>query len=512
MKRYRIGLVLLLVVATTATADVQLVLQDGRVLDGREVTREEGQYLLELAGNEVMSIPVELVAEVRLATAKKKPKPATGFRKAEPKTIGGSDPVEEAPSGIRDDAAPEVLAGIEVRPTRPNEATAALGEPAKFQPGLSDPYWRPDPVFNEENDVTNFAPSTWSQGVGDPTWTPDSAYEASSNALTDSESSWQGSVVDNRWAPTDGFKKTGTSFRPGTPVASRGPAGEGERSRLDVTPVDLVTGGGAPTADQCAWCPDLQPAVIEASSTATTAATAVATKSIPAATGDGDSREARRCARSIFRPTVEAAGGDDIWHLRTSRWDDPAAERIPIEIHVSALTLEERTYSATFAIVDGECRPIRETSTLVNPGVAAGEDRPSPSEAYNAAIVGSRPALSSDPARIEYAVSAVALLADSEDEGRPATREVIDRSERLDEILAETGSACSEPGKKQRKQQERAAVEFSEPSITAGYGGSRVTLVTWSPDTGRLESHGIEVANDGRVAIRTRELVACVGR
>ena len=59
----RIHLLLLLavcVVAGVAFGDVQLVLRDGRVLDGIDVVRKQNQYMLEISPDEIMSIPVEL--------------------------------------------------------------------------------------------------------------------------------------------------------------------------------------------------------------------------------------------------------------------------------------------------------------------------------------------------------------------------------------------------------------------------------------------------------------------
>ena len=61
-----VGLVLLLLLAVSVADETQLVLIDGSVLSGKEVRREDGTYVLTLAGGDQVTLPEELVEIVRL--------------------------------------------------------------------------------------------------------------------------------------------------------------------------------------------------------------------------------------------------------------------------------------------------------------------------------------------------------------------------------------------------------------------------------------------------------------
>lgn len=170
-------LLVLAALATAALGHAELELIDGRVLGGTDVRREGAVYVLTLEGGGTISLPVELVASVRLF--------GKGDKREQPQTLAG-DPID--------------------LPTR-SERLEVLGEPAGFQQGISDPTWAPksdwdmDPVRQN-----NFAPSTWQKSPIDPSWKPTSDWDADDDVLASSRSTWQKSPIDSKWTPTDGFK------------------------------------------------------------------------------------------------------------------------------------------------------------------------------------------------------------------------------------------------------------------------------------------------------------------
>jgi hypothetical protein len=198
------GLILGLVLAAPLFAGTKLVLQDGQVLEGTDVRRDGGLYLLEQESGAVMTIPVELVKEVQLEQDAPKFDPRTGITShTKPETLAGSS---TRPAGVVV-GQPQTLAGQEVRAPSRSEQLSALGPPSEFAKDIIDPTWHPTSDWNNNpEEMNNFAPSTWSKGVVDSDWAPKDAYEGK-DASAGQESSWQKSTINNEWVPQDGFKK-----------------------------------------------------------------------------------------------------------------------------------------------------------------------------------------------------------------------------------------------------------------------------------------------------------------
>jgi hypothetical protein len=186
-RRAILALLGVLAIATPAAADVQLILRDGRVLEGSEVWREQGNYYLRVEGGGVVSIPEALVDRVGLVELTEEP--------------------PEGPSGIRS-APPEQLAGEPTRVPHPEQQLAAFGEPARFQRGVIDPNWHPESDWDSNhNDPSrnDFAPSEWADSIVDTDWQPESAFDEDHTQFA--PSAWQQGVIDSSWAPQDGFAK-----------------------------------------------------------------------------------------------------------------------------------------------------------------------------------------------------------------------------------------------------------------------------------------------------------------
>lgn len=174
-----------LLVGAAALAGAELVLVDGRVLQGDSVRREGDLYVLSTKTGDV-TMPGDLVDRVQL-TGEPEPRPPTGFR----------------------DAGPQQLAGAPVQPTSPAEATAAIGNPSSFRKSPVDSEWHPTSAYDMNKDVLADSRSTFVQSPINPEWHPTSAFDQNKDVLADSRSTFAKSPIDSSWTPTDGFKKTG---------------------------------------------------------------------------------------------------------------------------------------------------------------------------------------------------------------------------------------------------------------------------------------------------------------
>jgi hypothetical protein len=182
-----VALAVTLTIAAPVAADVQLVLKDGRVLDGTDVWREQGIYYLRDKGGGVVPIPEALVERVGLVEL--------------------AEPPPEGPTGIQV-APPQQLAGQPNDVPHPAQQLAAFGEPARFQRGVIDPNWHPESDWDSNpNDPSrnDFAPSEWADSIVDTDWHPESAFDEDHTQFA--PSTWQKGVVDSTWVPQDGFAK-----------------------------------------------------------------------------------------------------------------------------------------------------------------------------------------------------------------------------------------------------------------------------------------------------------------
>ena len=210
LRRVLLACVVLMVASVQiARPDVELLLSDGTTLKGVDVRKEGGNYVLQLESGESMTLPVELVEEVRLVGAAKETQMHPGIVKAEPQTLGGAELDAKAPTEIRQ-ADAQVLAGRQVRPATPRDQTAALGAPSQFQKSIVNNEWHPETDWDMDPDKqNNFAPSTWSQDIVDSDWTPESAYDKNNDVMAAGESRFKDSIIDNSWEPTDAFQNQG---------------------------------------------------------------------------------------------------------------------------------------------------------------------------------------------------------------------------------------------------------------------------------------------------------------
>ena len=114
MRRCLFPLLALAIAVGAALAATELVLQDGRVLEGVDVRRQEDDYVLRLESGDTVVIPVELVKTVRLIETEPHKYPETRpYQYPEPEDL--TEPPPDAPSGLVE-SDPQTLAGTPVRP------------------------------------------------------------------------------------------------------------------------------------------------------------------------------------------------------------------------------------------------------------------------------------------------------------------------------------------------------------------------------------------------------------
>jgi hypothetical protein len=153
------------------SAGTELVLRDGRVLSGKEVERDAGDYILTLEDGSSITLPAEFVESVRL----------TG--EGEPRTLAG-EPIRE--------------------PSR-EEQLQVLGPPSRFKEDIVDNDWEPTNDWEMTPEKNNFNPSTWSKPPLDPSWEPESSWDENKDVLASGRTKWKESIIDPSWSPTDGF-------------------------------------------------------------------------------------------------------------------------------------------------------------------------------------------------------------------------------------------------------------------------------------------------------------------
>lgn len=175
---------LLLMTALPARAGAELVLEDGRVLEGTGVERSKDDvYLLTQDDGTAITVPVILVKKLHL-TGGEEPGP-TGFKVAVPKNLVGPPEPYEPPT-TRD-----LLAGF----GRP---------PARFRTAPLDPVWHPVSVLGP--DVTEFSPVRWAKAPTNVFWTPKSAFKVTDDVTEFSPAKWRAPLLDPTWRPKNGFR------------------------------------------------------------------------------------------------------------------------------------------------------------------------------------------------------------------------------------------------------------------------------------------------------------------
>jgi hypothetical protein len=152
-------------------AGTEIVLRDGRVLSGKDLERDAGNYVLIQEDGSSITLPAELVESVRL----------TGEGK------------------------PQTLAGEPISPPTTEDQLRVFGSQARFKEDIVDNDWQPSSDWEMSPEKNNFNPSTWSKGPVDSNWEPESSWDEDKDVLASGRTKWNKSIIDSTWSPTDGF-------------------------------------------------------------------------------------------------------------------------------------------------------------------------------------------------------------------------------------------------------------------------------------------------------------------
>jgi hypothetical protein len=170
-------------------ASASIVLTDGQVIRGTEVTRLGDAYIVKMDGGNAVSFPVVLVKEIRFEDDAPPANPYVGVYQTTPRTLAGPPPKNYASQD-------------------PKEQLAVFGPPTRWSDSAVDTTWTPTNAYDTTKDVLAGSRSTWAPNAVDTSWTPTSSYDLSKDVMAGSRSTWAPNVVDTTWVPTDswGFK------------------------------------------------------------------------------------------------------------------------------------------------------------------------------------------------------------------------------------------------------------------------------------------------------------------
>ncbi len=189
-------LAVLLLETAAAEASSSLVLTDGQIIKGIEVSRQGDSYLVTMAGGNMVAFPVALVKEVKFE----------------------DDPPPAAPPGFAY-SGPQNLAGPAVPQQDPSQALKVLGAPTQWSKSAVDTTVVLKDAYDPNADVMAGSRSTWSKSAVDTTVVLKDAYDPNTNVMAGSETTWAKNVVDTTWKPTDGFGFKPLSFKVTSPEA-----------------------------------------------------------------------------------------------------------------------------------------------------------------------------------------------------------------------------------------------------------------------------------------------------
>ena len=457
--------VAIVLAASVAHAGAELLLQDGRTVAGIDVSRQGTNYHLIQEDGQILTIPVELVRELRLSDE-------------------GPPPPRPAPTGLRA-AEPEVLVGPPqpIEPPVAENQAAVLGPRAKFQSGVFDPVWVPSSDWTLDPRQNDFNRTRWFTAPIESSWTPLSAFDGRIDVLARGRTSWKASLVDPTWWPTE---TTWLTPRKEEPKPLEAEAALEETAVIDATGEDTEQ---AQESEIAQFTPAGR---------------------VPAKDGRV---EPEVCAREIFRPLTSRGDRGRDADLRVEPVVDASLTDLSVDLFRGRLELDGRAYAALFTTGGGVCRLIGgDLDSLL--GIALGESGKIDHSlrAYERAR-GDRPTptLSTAEEKIDYAYS-LSLLADpgtSHGPGRaPALLASRADLERFGAALAE---GCALTTKKRTREVERALADFAPPTVVSTDAGDVVTLGTWSAEGGVVTRHTVRLVATGQTSIERRVVAGHVG-
>ncbi len=454
-----------------AEAGAELLLLDGRTVAGTDVRRQGSNYQLVQDDGQILTIPVELVRELRLLEeGPPAPLPApTAWRTAEP----------------------EVLAGPpqRIEPPRMEDQAAALGPPARFQAGVFDPVWIPSSDWTLDPAQNDFNPTRWFTAPIEALWTPLSAFDGRIDVLAHSRAAWIASPIDSTWWPTETTWLTPKKSEPQPPAPMIGSEYEAQGEIDAGAPVEAPSEDVEPAAELAQFTP----------------------------AGRAPAKEGRVepevCAREIFRPLTSRGERDRAANLRVEPVVDASLTDLAVDLFRGRIELDGRAYTALFTTGGGVCRLIGgDLDSLL--GMALGESgQIDHSLRSYEQTLGDRPAptLSTAAEKIAYAQS-LSLLADpSTSQGAEHAPTLLETRADLERLGEAPAGGCPLTAKKRAVELARALADFAPPTVVATDVGDIVTLSMWSADGGRVTLHTIRLEGAGKTSIERRVVAGHIG-
>jgi rare lipoprotein A len=250
-----VSLLVVLLMAGPALAGFQLVLKNGKVLNGADLARENGNYVLIQANGQRTTLAPNQVAEVRIlgddvvAAEGSGDAPGDDAEQDEPvgQNLAGGDVqdrvIRAEPSSLAGGEAPELpqtqdgaqnLAGGTDQPLQPGEWRPESdwarededdwSRTGGWESNAPDRTWIPDSDYATDLEDNNWNPSTWTLPAIDPKGTPVSDLDTGLEKNDWNPSTWTKPASQPSWQPTDGFNRTNSSMRVNIPPAVAGTA------------------------------------------------------------------------------------------------------------------------------------------------------------------------------------------------------------------------------------------------------------------------------------------------
>ena len=193
------------------TTEVALLLEDGQMLEGRDLERRGDLIYLELKTGRVIPLPAAAVAKIDLRVIS----------------------TRAAPSGVRIFPTGRELPGSGGPPARTLTTAEQLeafgGNASQFRQSVVDSTWQPEEGF-ERTSLDGFNPARWYRSPVDPGWNPVPGLTRDQDVTFFAPTRWQQNLFENSWQPSDGFKRR-DAFWDRRPTAPSSASADGERAQ-----------------------------------------------------------------------------------------------------------------------------------------------------------------------------------------------------------------------------------------------------------------------------------------
>jgi hypothetical protein len=437
-------------VPTALFASASLVLNDGQVIKGTDVSRDGDSYLVTMVGGNTVAFPAALVKEVKIEDDAPPP-PPPGFDTSGPKQLAGP-PVDPA--------------------QQQKDATAVMANTqSTWSKSAVDTTWVPTNAYDPNVDVMAGSRSTWSKSAVDTTWVPTNAYDPNANVMANTQTQWSKSAVDTTWQPQDGFGFKPMSFKGAAemppefvaaiPASAPAPYG----GRATATP-------SGPTPWMCAE--------------------SIFSADPDKPVSDKNNRAASLEVRSVKSPLYASLG-------------------LPLYEAQSGSGNGRR--KAVFAITGGKCRLVGgDVDAILGMNLTADHAMAQDNASFNAAMASRGGA--NAPAgvdKLDYALALVSLTDPRVSGERAATLKLISKPDELRSIAAAAPTKCALSKGKRRKEERAATAAFATPRISSGKDGEVVTFLTWSNAGGMVYKNTVVLARGGVVSADRSAVASHVG-